>query len=433
MGGKIVVVLVGIFLLGIFVTGYLAYQDPELRLRVGQLLGIKNIPTSETNDFKIEEVKVALDSPTQMVFVENDILFLEKNTGKIRIIRDGEVLEKEVFDFNVHNLGESGLLSILNVDSEIFVYLTESKEDGGKAIADNVYKLSWDGESLKNPVLVNSFPIFSSWHHGGPMVSDEHGNIFLIRGDQIGRDDNWPNNEKDKEFFSDWEPELLGHKFGKEGPLQNFGDGEIDDTGVIIKIGIDNQEITPSESEDPLKHYVAIGIRNSFGLTIDPITGFMWDTENGPQIFDEINLVIPNFNSGWKIVQGPSNSTIVKSQFENFSYSEPEFSWEKTVAPTALVFVADNWGTEFRDSLLVGDCRGNLYNFQLNDERNKLIFEDESLKDLVLNEGDNLDEILLFTGLGCITDLKFNSDGELYLVAHKKSSGIYKIYPNNLE
>ena len=43
--------------------------------------------------------------------------------------------------------------------------------------------------------------------------------------------------------------------------------------------------------------YFAYGIRNSFGIDFDPVTE-TWDTENGPNFGDEINLVQPGFNSG---------------------------------------------------------------------------------------------------------------------------------------
>ena len=49
----------------------------------------------------------------------------------------------------------------------------------------------------------------------------------------------------------------------------------------------------------PLNLYYAYGIRNSFGIDFDPITGNLWDSENGPGHSDEINLVEPGFNSGW--------------------------------------------------------------------------------------------------------------------------------------
>ena len=44
--------------------------------------------------------------------------------------------------------------------------------------------------------------------------------------------------------------------------------------------------------------YYAYGIRNSFGIDFDPITGALWDTENGEIGYDEVNLIKPGFNSG---------------------------------------------------------------------------------------------------------------------------------------
>ena len=54
----------------------------------------------------------------------------------------------------------------------------------------------------------------------------------------------------------------------------------------------------------PLDIYYAYGIRNSFGIDFDPVTGKLWDTENGPQFGDEINMVEPGFNSGSDRVYG---------------------------------------------------------------------------------------------------------------------------------
>ena len=51
--------------------------------------------------------------------------------------------------------------------------------------------------------------------------------------------------------------------------------------------------------------YYAYGVRNSFGMTLDPVTGMLWDTENGPGNYDEVNLIAPGFNSGWNPIMGP--------------------------------------------------------------------------------------------------------------------------------
>jgi hypothetical protein len=50
--------------------------------------------------------------------------------------------------------------------------------------------------------------------------------------------------------------------------------------------------------EYPVNLYYAYGIRNSYGLDFDPVSGKLWETENGPQSGDKINLVEPGFNGG---------------------------------------------------------------------------------------------------------------------------------------
>jgi glucose/arabinose dehydrogenase len=102
--------------------------------------------------------------------------------------------------------------------------------------------------------------------------------------------------------------------------------------------------------EHPLDMYFAYGIRNSFGIAFDPLTGKLWDTENGSKHGHEINLVEQGFNSGWREVQGMSTSTI-NNKFErgnlvNFdgsgTYSEPQLDWQEEVGPTAITFLDSN-------------------------------------------------------------------------------------------
>jgi glucose/arabinose dehydrogenase len=47
-----------------------------------------------------------------------------------------------------------------------------------------------------------------------------------------------------------------------------------------------------------------MGHRNSFGICVDPATGDLWETENGPTSDDEINLLRPGGNYGWPDVMG---------------------------------------------------------------------------------------------------------------------------------
>jgi len=400
---KILITIVLFLAIGIPIL-YSAYDNTEIRFQIAKLIGLKSKPLSSQSDFSVQEFISGIPGPTTMAFVDDDILVLQKNDGKVRLIKDGVIQEKPVLDLNVNGKYESGLLGILALKSTVYLYLTESTQDGGQPIGDNIYRYTWNGQELVDPVLVNHFQVYDFSHHGGIMVTDSEDNIYIIRGDQRGDD------------------------YQKYGVLQNFGEGDVDDTGVIIRVGLNSSEPTPSLSSHPLDHYYAMGIRNSFGLAIDPVTGFMWDTENGDEGFDEINLVLPKFNSGWKKIMGPANETQVASLPPlGFTYSDPEFSWENSVAPTAIAFVGSALSEEYSDSVLVGDCRGNLYKFTLNATRTGFVFNDSNLQDLVANEGDSMIDVIIAKNLGCISDIKFGPDGTIYVTSYANNGAIFKI------
>jgi aldose sugar dehydrogenase len=46
----------------------------------------------------------------------------------------------------------------------------------------------------------------------------------------------------------------------------------------------------------------ALGIRNAIGLTVHPQTGEIWETENGPQGGDEVNIIRAGLNYGWPLI-----------------------------------------------------------------------------------------------------------------------------------
>ena len=166
------------------------------------------------------------------------------------------------------------------------------------------------------------------------------------------------------------------------------------------------------------------GIRNGYGLTVDPVTNSIWDTENGPAEFDEVNLIFPGFNSGWSKIMGPKGDGFFSAKisdlttFENSKYSEPEFSWKETIGVTEIEFLKSNkFGSEYQNDVFVGDVNGNLYHFELNENRNGFEFTDSSLDDLVAQTHTETSSIIFGKNLGVITDIDTGPDGYLYLVS----------------
>lgn len=350
-------------------------------------------PILKDQDYVVEKFVSGIEnSPTTMAFVGDDILVLQKTDGKVRLIRDGVLQETPVFDVNVRGLAEQGMLGITTVDSSVYLYFTESKVDGSVSIGNKIYRYEWNGENLVNPVLIKTLSGAQFYHNGGAMVSGKDGSVYAVIGDQ-----------------------------GNYGLLQNRPNGGINDTSVILRV-------------IPEGPYYAMGIRNSFGLAIDPVTGNLWDTENGDDDFDEINFVQPKFNSGWNIIMGPATETKLSKLpgYDGYVYSDPEFSWQKVVAPTAISFVDSKPLEKFKNNVFVGDCNnGNLYKFELNSGRTGFVFKSPSLADNLVNTGESMDEIIFGTGFGCLTDLELGPDGLLYIVSLSEGT-IYRIIPKTM-
>ena len=159
--------------------------------------------------------------------------------------------------------------------------------------------------------------------------------------------------------------------------------------------------------------------------------GFL-EQENGEDVFDEINLVSPGFNSGWKLVMGPiSNSGISESQLVNFEgskYSDPTLSFKDPIGITDIEFLDSNkLGDKYTNSVFVGDINnGNLYFFQMNEERNGFNLDSPGLDDKVVDNDQELDSVVLGPGFGGITDIETGPDGYLYVLSYEDGA-IYKI------
>lgn len=362
------------------------------------------------NALNVEAAVEGFASPTSMVFLDdNNILVLEKE-GSIRLVSNGILQEQPILQVPVNTESERGLLGVAlsngsngnqgTANTDVFLYYTE--ED---PLRNRIYKYQWNGETLINPSLILDLPAEPGPNHdGGKIIIGPDGYLYAVLGD-------------------------LNH----DGQLQNFPDGPPpDDTGSIFRINpadgsapTDNPFI--GSGTEVLNKFYAYGVRNSFGMDFDPLTGNLWDTENGPASYDEINLVQPGFNSGWQTVMGPiSISGDTEDDLVNFPgshYADPLFSWTEPVAPTDIEFFnSSNLGERYTNNIFVGDIvRGNLYFFEVNENRDGISLDttqqQAGLSDLVVDSEDELSAITFGSGFGGITDIETGPDGNLYVLS----------------
>jgi aldose sugar dehydrogenase len=400
-----------------------------------------------------------LNFPTGIDFLgENDVLIIEKNTGQVKRILDGEILNEPVLDVNVASESERGLLgiAILNtkglVNSDIsttleesqqennelvqvFLFYTETKDiDNGDILGNRLYKYDFINGKLVNPTLLLDLPFLPGpSHNGGVLEIGPDNNLYLVVGD-INREANPEYMTLAQNIEQSKVPD------GRGGVLRLTVDGD-----PVLKAGDD---VFSSLGDSGLLHfYYGYGIRNSFGIGFDPLTGILWETENGSNYGDEINVILPGFNGGWRHVLGLS------TEYENYKnkefdrnklilfdgkskYYDPVFTWVDTVAPTAITFIASNiFNEEYENDLLVGSVKqGRIFHFNLNETRTGLDLPPGELIDKMADVDEELDSVTLGRNFGIITDIEINPyNGKIYVVNGQTKNGkIYEIYPKEL-
>ncbi len=399
-------------------------------------------PTVADGTLTVDSVLTQLDSPTSLAFLApNDFLFLEKNTGRVRRVIAGVLQAVPVLDVAVNNDNERGLLGIaINGESppHVFLYYTavadpdgDGSPDSGTPLGNRVYRYTWNAGTahLDDPQLVLDLPVLSGPNHNGgaltlgppptpgptPAIGDGRA-LFVVIGD-----------------------------LNRGGQLQNNAGGAApDDTGVILRVQQDGSaapgnpfvpycsvtttQTCPTGTGCPagqtcrtaVARYWAYGVRNSFGLAIDPMTGDLWDTENGPESYDEVNRVVPGMNSGWTPIMGPDArdpqgvGNLFAMPGGASVYTDPAYSWLATVAVTGIVFPTGGaLGPAYDSVALVGDFNvGQIYRLPLNAGRTAFDFSGVTgLEDLVADSVSERDLVRLGAGFGGISDLVRAPDG----------------------
>ena len=398
---------------------------------------IDSFPTVNDPRLKVEMVVEGLNFPSNMAFLgQDDILVTEKNNGTVQRVINGTIQHEPLIDLAVATRAERGMLGIAisdinngfdnsNKSADVYLYYTKSVIDGDsngtargeKTRGNYLFKYDLIDSKLTNAVqLLNLSKHKGFAHNGGAIIIGPDKNLYIPIGDADGYSNstNFPEHNTEAQNV--------------------IGGGSPDGTGGILTIDANGMPYANilGDSDDLMKYY-AYGIRNSFGLDFDPVTGNLWDTENGVDYGDEINIVKPGFNSGWKKIQGMAPDVFNHSQLVNFDgkgkYSDPEFTWMYTVGPTKIKFLdSDKLGDEYKNDILVSDVKyGRIYHFELNDKRDALILSGK-LADKVANSDEEDKELIFGSGFGGITDMDVGPDGFLYVLSFGKGA-IYKVSP----
>ena len=256
-----------------------------------------------TEPFAMRVVATGLEGPWEVTWGPDQHLWVTERSGKrvVRInpvtgARDVLVTIPEVFQAVTQDglLGMAFHPDFLRVNANNFVYVAFTYDgDAGPAAAARMmvrrYRYDPAARTLSEPTtVIDNLPAHND-HLGGRLAIGPDRRLYLSIGDQGS---NWMGNRCNANHAQDL-PTVADVKAGNRSAYQ----GKILRMELDGSVPIDNPLI-----EGVRSHIYSVGHRNPLGLVFGPAG--LYDSEHGPEVDDEVNLIVAGRNYGWPRVAG---------------------------------------------------------------------------------------------------------------------------------
>ncbi len=228
-------------------------------------------------------VAAGLEQPVSIDFAPDGRLFVTEQRGRVRIIKDGQLLPEPFVTLNVSSSGERGALGIeLDPDfsSNGYVYVFHTARQpfvhnrvsrftaAGDVAAAGSEQVVFDLDRLDGSSYI---------HNGGDLKFGPDGKLYLSAGDN-----------------------------GASGNAQSLETT----LGKILRVNADGSIPTDNpfhaSTTGNNRAIYALGFRNPYTFDIDPRTGRLFANDVGAATWEEISDVTAGGNYGWPRVEGPN-------------------------------------------------------------------------------------------------------------------------------
>lgn len=299
-------------------------------------------PKTETQPSSVEIIAKNLEVPWALTFLPDGNILVTERVGRVRLIKQNRLEEKEVATIQVKQNSESGLHGIAvhpkySENHYVYVYYTYSA--GGDNSFNRVSKFTFDKQSLKDEqIIVDKIP-GAIFHDGGRIKFGPDGYLYITTGDAQN-----PSLAQDKNSLA----------------------------GKILRV-TDEGKPAPGNPFNTLVY--SYGHRNPQGIVWDN-QGNLWETEHGQSATDEVNAVKQGKNYGWPIIRGEQTQTGMETPILQ--------SGSDTWAPGGAAF--------YQGSIYFGGLRGQaLFEYVIDSRELKTHFKGEvgRIRDVVLGP-DNI-------------------------------------------
>lgn len=335
-----------------------------------------------------------LNQPWSMAFLPDGSILVTERPGRLRIVRNG-VLDPTPIA-GVPAVAATGLAGLMDIalhprfSENQFIYLTYHKPAAAGGGTITLARGRW-----VNGALTGVQDIFTAIQTGNAsrIIFGKDGMIYMT----VGNGD--PPNATRSQDPNDLAGKVL--RLRDDGSVPN-------DNPFFGKAGYRPEIYT-------------MGHRNPLGLAVNPVTGEIWENENGPNGGDEINVLQPGKNYGWPVVSfgrfylGPRVS---ENPFKE-GMEPPLVFWVPAIAISGMTFYTGDKFPAWKGSVFVGGMRtgevprsGHLERIDFNDKWEEL-HREGMLRDLQQR----------------IRDVRQGPDGLLYLLTAENDGALIRIEP----
>ncbi|HXV66190.1 MAG TPA: PQQ-dependent sugar dehydrogenase [Nitrosopumilaceae archaeon] len=324
----------------------------------------------EFENYNVKVITVAenLEIPWEIAFAPDDRIFFTERVGKLRVIENGQLVQKPIATINVGTV-EGGLLGLAldpSFEENHFIYLYYTYVEFPYTY-NKVVRFTEKNNSLADEFIVVDKIPGAAVHDGGRLKFGPDEKLYITTGDA-----------------------------GNSNSAQDLNSL----AGKILRINPDGTIPFDNPFEDSM--IFSYGHRNPQGLDWDPVTGKLIATEHGPTgergfAHDEINVVESGKNYGWpKVIGGESDPNFVNPIIH---------TGDNTWAPSGATFYDSKNIPEWTNKYFVATLRGNhLRMLDLNIEENKVVSS----------------EALFSNSFGRLRDASMGPDGNLYLLTSNR-------------
>jgi glucose/arabinose dehydrogenase len=329
-----------------------------------------------------------LDNPWAVLPLSEDSFLISEKPGRVLLYQQGK-LQQELEVPQAQDFGQGGLLDLAVTqdfprDPRVFFTATVGGPRVGYGTALGVFTLTGQigsGEvTFGEPIILwemeDGFKTNRGQHFGSRLVITQD-SVYMTIGDrgQMNR-----------------------------AQLRN------DPAGSVLRFSLPTLG-TDGRGEVSWEFF-SFGHRNAQGLAKRPDTDQIWLHEHGPRGGDELNLLEYKANYGWPLVTFGVNydgSTISRNT-HGAGITPPVTYWVPSIAPSGLAFYDSDAIPAWQDSLFIGALAG------------------QHLRRVQL-EGDRViaQEVLFEGQIGRVRDVRFGSDGYLYVLTDGNPATLYRL------